>query len=439
MVSMYMTEFYSKKNFIYLGIIFGLTLSSFYYYFFIEAITFFLLIIIKFKKNFLKEIYKNFYLYAFLILFFILTITPFLINLSLHESDFTNRQCVFELNFNKKVILIKHYLVSYLNPKFIVLFLIASSLTFFANRLKITNHKIINIFFIIFISSILAPILFVIVSNKSCVLYHFNNLIIVWSVILYSIFIIVFCQNFIKLNISITTRNLLILLFVFTYAFVSFDEINNFSKNKYKNSHRKDFQKITSIIKSKLDLSKSSLLTFDNDIMIWSIMNNIKHLNLINGLFTSKTDPMIEDDLIDAFRFLNLDSQIFVNFIKNKKNGWRYMNLNVSDFFFYKYQANSLTTYKDTKDFDQKLLSEIIKSSPLLHQQSVIPNFEIRRLKNKFLNNKIGYSNQPDIIVLNQEKIIFSKIKINKEQYCHVLNGDKLNLYISKQFYNNCD
>ena len=41
MVSMYMTEFHVKKKFIYLGIIFGLTLSSFYYYFFIEAIAFF--------------------------------------------------------------------------------------------------------------------------------------------------------------------------------------------------------------------------------------------------------------------------------------------------------------------------------------------------------------------------------------------------------------
>ena len=70
MVSMYMTEFHVKKKFIYLGIIFGLTLSSFYYYFFIEALAFFLLICTKFRKNLIKEIYKNFYFYGLLLIFF---------------------------------------------------------------------------------------------------------------------------------------------------------------------------------------------------------------------------------------------------------------------------------------------------------------------------------------------------------------------------------
>jgi len=437
-ITMYITEFYSKKNFISLGIIFGLTLSSFYYYFFIEIITFFLLIIIKFKKNFLKEVCKNFYLYALLLLCFSFTIAPFLINLLLHESDFTSRQCVFGLDFNKKIILTKHYLISYLNPKFLILFSIASSLTFIANTLRITNHKMINIFFIIFISSIMAPILFIIISNKSCVLYHFNNLVIVWAVIFFFIISIIFGQNLINFKIDNTIRNLLIFLFVFIYAFVSFNKINNFSKDEYKNLHRKDFQKITSIIKSKLNLSNSSLLTFDNDLMIWAIMNDVKHLSLINGLFTSKTDAMIEDDLIEAFNFLNLDSKSFVNFIKNKKKNWRYMNLNVSDFFFYKYQANSLITYKNSKDFNPKLLSIIVKSSPLLHQQSIIPDFEIERLKIKFLNNRTKNYDQPDTIVLNKEKVIFSKIEINKEQYCHVYSGHKLDLYISLKFYNNC-
>ena len=39
------------------------------------------------------------------------------------------------------------------------------------------------------------------------------------------------------------------------------------------------------------------------DIMIWSILNDIKYLNLINGLFISKTDKMIENDLIKIFKF----------------------------------------------------------------------------------------------------------------------------------------
>ena len=441
MVTMYMTGFYNNKKFIYLGIIFGLTLSSFYYYFFIEVIIFFLLLCLKYKKNLIKEIYKNFYPYFLLLLFFIITVTPFLINLFMHENDFTNRQCIFELDLNKKSILIKHYLINYLKPKFLIVISILSFLTFFSNKLRITNYKIINIFFIIFISCILAPLLFVSLSNKSCVLYHFNNLIIVWAVILLLVLIVVYFQNLTKLNINNKLKNLLIILFISIYSFVSFEKISDFSKDKNKNMHRKEFQQITSIISDELNLSKSNLLTFDNDIMIWSIINDIQYLSLINGLFISKTDEMIENDLINVFKFLNLNSNDFMNFIQNKKTSWRYMNLNVSDFFFYKYQANSLITFKNSSDFDTDIKFEIAESSPVLHQQSIIPNFELFRLENKFLNSNFNFNffNEPNIIILNKDKEIFSQIKIDKKKYCNLFNGEELVLYVSKNQRNNCN
>jgi len=439
MVSMYMSKFYIKKKFIYTGVIFGLTLSSFYYYFFIEVIIFFLLLCLKFKKSLIKEIYKNFYLYALLLLFFIITITPFLINLFLHETDFTSRQCIFELDSNKKFVLIKHYLINYLKLEFLALVSILSFLTFLSNKLRIANYKIINIFFIIFISCILAPLLFVSLSNKSCVLYHFNNLIIVWAVIFLFVLSIVYFQNLMKLNINNKLRNLLIIFFISIYSFTSFEKIDDFSKDKNKNLHRKEFHQVTSIISDNLNLSKSNLLTFDNDIMIWSIINNIQYLNLVNGLFISKTDEMIENDLINVFKFLNLNSSDFMNFIQNKKISWRYMNLNVSDFFFYKYQANSLTTFKNSSDFDTDIKFEIAESSPLLQQQSIIPNFELTRLKNKFLNSDFNFFNEPNIIILNKEKEIFSQIKIDKKKYCNLFNGQKLVLYVSKNQINNCN
>lgn len=439
MVAMYMGEFYIKQNFIYLGIILGLTLSSFYYYFFIEIIAFSLLICIKFKKNLIKEIYKNFYLYALLIVFFCITVTPFLVNLFLHEGDFTSRQCVFGLDLNKKIVLIKHYLINYLRPKFLVLFSILTLITFFSNKLRINNYKMINIFFIIFISCILAPILFVSLSSKSCVLYHFNNLIIVWAIILLFIISIVFFHKLIKLNINNIMRNLLIIFFISIYAFISFEKINTFSKDKHKNIHRKEFQQIASIITDNFDLSKKNLLTFDNDIMIWSIINDVRYLNPINGLFISKTDEMIENDLINVFKFLNLDSNDFMKFIQNKKMKWRYMNLNVSDFFFYKYQANSLITFKNSNDFDTDVAFDIAQSSPILQQQSIIPNFELSRLKNKFLNHNFNFFNEPNLIILNTDKEIFSQIKIDKKKYCNLFNGEKLILYVSRDQENNCD
>jgi hypothetical protein len=437
MVSMYMTEFHVKKKFIYLGIIFGLTLSSFYYYFFIEAIAFLLLIYTKFRKNLIKEIYKNFYFYALLLIFFSITVLPFFINLFLHESNFTSRQCVFELDLNRKIILIKHYLTSYLRPNFLILITILSFLVFLSNKIKVVNYKIVNIFYIIFISCILAPILFLTLSSKSCVLYHFNNLIIVWAILLFFILIIIFFQNQIKFQINHKLRNLLIILFLSTYTYISFEKVNDYSKDKYKNSHRKEFQQVTSLINKNFDLTKSSLLTFDNDMMIWSIMNDMQYLDLINGLFISKTDEMIENDLINTFKFLNLDSKDFMNFIKNEKKNWRYMNLNVADFFFYKYQANSLITFKNSDDFSKKVLIDIKNSSPILHQQSIIPNFELMRLEKKFLDLNFNNLKNPMIIVLDKNNKIFKSIKINEVKYCKKFNGTQFVLYFHKSS-NNC-
>ena len=223
------------------------------------------------------------------------------------------------------------------------------------------------------------------------------------------------------------------------YAFISFEKINNFSKDKYKNMHRKEFQKITSMITGSFDLSKTNLLTFDNDIMIWSIMNDVQYLNLINGLFISKTDEMIENDLINAFKFLNLNSNDFMKFIQNKKTNWRYMNLNVNDFFFYKYQANSLITFKNSNDFNTDVAFDIAQSSPILQQQSIIPNFELSRLENKFLNHNFNFFNEPNIIILNKDKEIFSQIKIDQKKYSNLFNGEKLILYVSRNQENNCD
>ena len=56
--------------------------------------------------------------------------------------------------------------------------------------------------------------------------------------------------------------------------------------------------------------------------MIWSILNDIKYMNLLNGLFTSKKDYMLENDLIskeDKNYFIYtgcqiLSKKIFINY-----------------------------------------------------------------------------------------------------------------------------
>ena len=97
--------------------------------------------------------------------------------------------------------------------------------------------------------------------------------------------------------------------------------------------------------------------------MVWFILNDIQNLKVINGIFTTKKHEMIENDLINNFRYLRLNKDDFEKFIMNKKKGWRYRNDNIMNFFWHRYQVNQLTTFGNSNDFD-KLILEYIKKVP---------------------------------------------------------------------------
>ena len=130
------------------------------------------------------------------------------------------------------------------------------------------------------------------------------------------------------------------------YLLISdFSKSKNLSLEKNFSSERKEFQIVADLIKNNFEIEEMSILTFNTNFMIWSILNDIKYMNLLNGLFTSKKDYMLENDLISSFKILNQDKENFFEFIKNKKENWRYINQDLAKIFFYKYQANSLKTF----------------------------------------------------------------------------------------------
>ncbi len=170
--------------------------------------------------------------------------------------------------------------------------------------------------------------------------------------------------------------------------------------------------------------------------MIWAIMNNVKYLTLINGLFSSKKDEMIEKDIFSAFKILGLDFDNFNKFIDNEndKSDWRYLNLNISTFFFYKYQANSMVVFKKMFQFTKDELKFIKKSSPILHQQSIIPKLELQRLRNEFEN--FNYSGvKPNILILNKNNNFYEINQLNLIDYCLEFEGKNYILLKQKNKY----
>jgi len=439
LISMEKREIFTKSRFIFLGLILGFSLSSFYFFFVIELIAFFLFLIYKFKFNLLKKIFEQYKNFLISFIFFIFSILPFAFSLLFHEKDFTTRQCVFHLDIEKKKILIDHYLSGYMKTEFL-LFLIASIFfVYIANKKKIFNFKIINIFFILFISSILAPTIFVLISNKACVLYRFNDAIVVWSFLFFVISLITILKHLLKIEISTYFCRTFFIILTFLYCFNIYQEQTNKYKNQTLKENRMEFQEIARLINENTIISNASLMTFNTDLMIWAILNDVKYLNLVNALFVSKTDNMIENDLIRSFKFLNLDANDFKYFLRNKKEKkWRYLNKNVATFFFYKYQANSLITFNGSKNFDPEVANFIFSSSPLYSQQSAIPNEEFVRLEEKFRDTKLKNFNSPDVIVLEKSMSLINNIEIDKN-YCKFYDGKIYILFFKKNSNIKCD
>ena len=428
------TIVFKDKYFLFLGVVMALTLSSFYYFFLIEVFTLMIFIIYKFKKKFVSQLLDNYKCIIIFILSFVIISLPFIFVLLFHENDLTISAGVFDLTIEKKIVLIKYYLVNIFSSKFLIFNFIILLFSFYINKNKIKNYQVLNIFNIIYLSSIISPILFILISNKSGILYHFNNNIVIFAFLSVGIATLLFFNNLIQ-RIS---RQLIIYPFLFFTLFIfTTNEVND---KKDTNFSRIEFNQITNIIiDQKIDNELDTLLTFDPQLMIWSTLSdNIKYLNLTYVGLTSKNFATIENDLINVFKFLNLDSEDFLKFLENKKNNWRYFNPNVANFFSLRYTANSLNTYKNSKDFPKNLKEFILKTSPIYSQQIAIPNDEFSRLKEKFLyiNNEI--LPQPKIIILNKELSLFKNVRINKNEYCKIFDGDFYTLFLLSTKKNNC-
>lgn len=428
----------NKKNIkygIFLGITAGLTLSSFYFYFVVQSVFFFLWTIYKFKFDFFKKliIYINFFISYVTSL--VIVILPFILNIFLQEKDAVIRQGIFNLSYDKKIKLLNYNFDHIFNSNFIYVFLLTIVIVYYINSKKILGNKIINIFYLLFLSSIFSPTLFVIISPKASLIYHFYNFIIISLSLFLIIFLFLIIKNFlikiykVKLYYSLLIT-LLITLNIFHVYF-------NNKPNQNKINERTEFQQITEKI-NQIKKKEISILTFDNYFMIWSIFKEIKHIYLVNHTWTPKKDYMIENDLINAFKILGLNNKDFLEFLENKNEGWRYYNINVAKFFQMKYQANSLNTFNNSENFDEKIKNFIQKSSPLLTQQIVIPIEELYRLNKKFTKMDLYNISKPDIIILDRIDI-FSRSKINSRIYCRYNEYRSKILYIKKKLTLNCN
>ena len=412
------------------SIITGLLLTAFYYYFFVI----FVLIIIIFLNN-LKYIKQNLKNFKFIeLLAGLLIVIPFFLIIFFHEPDFMERMGSIDLNLENKKKLIFFYITKLIEIKFLLILLMNTFLYFMIQKLNYSNN-FIEIFYKLIFSSIFAPIIFILVSPKINIYYHFNNIIVIHNLIFLLFSILIFLQKY--LNKFSSFRN-----FIITSTIILiFHCYENYTKIDNKDLERESLISLINEIKDSNKIRKNSnILTFDPKIMVWLIINNYKEIKLLNGNFTSKKNRMIEKDLILSLKLLNYNIEDFKNFIKNKESNWRYLNLNVQKFFFLRYQANAFITYKNSLDFTSEETKTIKKSSPFLVQQSIIPKFEINRLTNLFKNfslDKVTLNEYPEILILRKNEYR-KALNFNKINYCVFYENEKFKIYELRIGIDNC-
>ena len=156
----------AKLNFKYFfPIIFLLStfINSYFYYFINFSILFVFLFFLYSKNKTLKIFLNNKKLFFILFIFFIIFISPFILQLYFGENDYTNRIGIISINFDQKIFLLKYYLSNLFRIEALILILSCIFTHLYLNyAYKLNYDKIekINIFFFFVIVSIFSPIVF---------------------------------------------------------------------------------------------------------------------------------------------------------------------------------------------------------------------------------------------------------------------------------------
>ncbi len=440
---------YKKNNyfFILIGVNLALNFGSYTWHFIILSVLFSILFSVKILKN--NKVYFLFLVKKIFLIFisFLLFALPFIITLFFVEKDTILREGAIYPNLEQKKIILNHLLFHFLSLRFLLVFFANTFFLFFL--LKKQNFfckKAVIVLYLFFISSCISPFLFLLVTPIINEFYHFTDLVVVTGILLFFIlatlvFVTLVGQNTIiyKFYNFISKNNFgFLLLILFLSITFNFNYFLNYKENSNPDI-RKDVNALYNYLnKNNYNQNINNILTFNTKVQVWWLLLGNKKLSTINATYTPVNFRDLELSFIDNLKFLNISEKNFQKIIENKKTGWRYYNTYIRYISAYKYQANSLTTYKNSQNFDNDVLTVIKNSSPLLTQQIAVPNEEIKRLTTLFKNTNNLNFNNPDIIILEKNSLMtqYSSISLNK--YCVLKSTKFLDIYLNSE-KTNCD
>jgi len=290
-----------NKSFYILSILIGITINVFFYLFFIEFFLLIFIFLIKFKNNFIKVILKNLKHFIGSLIIFLLFILIFQLQLYYSEPDYVERLGVFYLNPDQKIILFQYLENFFLGKKFIFLFILNTAFLF------LRSNKPIKIFYLLFLSSILSPILFFFLFDKGVDYYHFFDWVVITGVlfpVISTLYLI--DKNFLQLLKNDNLKNFIKFLLLIIIIYFNTSSGLKFNDSATKNKlNRNSLNEVTIFFKENDFIKNKNLeiLSLNIPLTTWLLLSDYNNFSLIPLTFwTPKTNETLENELISSLK-----------------------------------------------------------------------------------------------------------------------------------------
>ena len=409
----------TKKYLFLLCLSLALLINSFFYLFLVISILSFFILLVNFRYNVISFIKKNTYSFIQLLSIIIIGFLVIVVQNSFSESDYSYRIGLYNINFENKLYLINYFFLKLFQPEIIILLFLSIIFKFFILKKFTALNNNYNVLFYFFISSILAPFIFILLSNKMISLYHF------WTIVKFSGFLFVYLSIFVlffnkfnKINLGIYNFSLIIVLLIFNVL-----NAINLEKNI---NHEKiyDLSKLRGyLVKNNFLNSNINLYTNDYEVKhIWLDLDN-KYLTTIDGFSSSQSDDQLEETVLNILKLFNIQNDKLIKMLSDiEKDGSKRNNFS-AEYFNYRYSVNTLRHYKPLVNEYTNNEIKIIKGiSPLVSYYTIIPKSEKLRILDKYKKINISKLIYPDMIILKKNDLFktdliigeYEKIYFNK-------------------------
>ena len=413
---------YLLYSFVFLGFLF----SSFFYFFLLSAFLLLIILILNYKKSIIK--FDFFIFLSKYLLIFLLISLLFIYQLIFIEKDYFARIGTVFLSSENKKFLFNHLFDGFLKKEFLFIFFINMVLGIY-NIIQNSNIKKFFLFFnLVFLSSVIVPFVYLVVMNQVTFFSNFVFIITLSSLLLLKINLIGIFIILKKFNYFEKFKNLFylacfcFLIFINCIYFKETSKVEilsqgiHFNSNK-NSSFRKDFKNLIDTL-DKINEDKQLLLTNDIHTQLWWIFNGNEKFYFPYVFYVALKDDIIEKQLFNAFKFLNLTFNDFLEYFdQNIITSWRVVNSH--NYFFLghlKHQANFLTITEELEQYPLETHRFIKKKSIHHINQVILSKKEIKHLKEKFENYQINQKLEPDLIVIFKNQI-FEKNINNIDNY----------------------